>query len=100
VKSNGHRTYTPTPHKSVLFRVGVGITALAPATFLTILIDKLRPNLRPSAVFLIFVGAYVASYFVWGWIFFERAAELQKKIPISSKELQRRTKEFYKNLPR
>jgi hypothetical protein len=62
--------------------------------------DKLRPNLRPSAVFFIFVGAYVASYLVWNWTFFERPAELKKKMPISSKELQRRTKEFYDNLPR
>jgi len=31
---------------------------------------------------------------------FERTAELRKKYPTSSKELRRKTKEFYDSLPR
>ena len=83
-----------------MFRVGIWIISLPSATFLTVVIRGSNPTLRPGALFLIFAGTYLASYFVWDWIFFERSAELSKKIPISGNELRKRTKEFYDNLPR
>jgi hypothetical protein len=36
--------------------------------------------------------------FVWRWVFFERGPELDRKIPVSSKELRRRKKEFFDDL--
>jgi hypothetical protein len=92
-------TAQPPQKRRMLFRVGVGICSLAPAMFVTLLIGRLSSPLKGGALFLIFVGAYLASYSVWNWVFFERPAELNKKMPISSKELRRRTKEFYDNLP-
>jgi len=34
------------------------------------------------------------------WVFFQRRAELNKKIPVSSKELRKRKKEFFDSLER
>ena len=41
-------------------------------------------------------AVFVAFYFVGRWI--ELSSELNKKLPTSSKELRRRTKEFYDSL--
>src|SRR5579863_4466475 len=99
MRDNDHHSTQPQKRR-ILFRAGVGICSLVPAIFLTIVIGGFNPALKPGAFFLIFAGAYCAAYFVWNWIFFERTAELDKKLPITSKELRRRTKEFYDNLPR
>jgi hypothetical protein len=100
MRVENRHTAQPRQKRRMLFRVGVGICSLPPAIFMTLLIGRLNPSLKGSALLLIFAGACVASYFVWNWMFFERPAELNKKIPISSKELRGRTKEFYDNLPR
>jgi hypothetical protein len=100
MRDKGHNGPEPKPRKRLFVRIGITATALPAATLLTVLIRSMNPGLRPGAVFVIFLGACIACYLVWNWIFFERAAELEKRIPISSKELRRRTKEFYDNLPR
>lgn len=42
---------------------------------------------------------FADSFFpVWRWVFFERGPELDRKIPVSSKELRRRKKEFFDDL--
>jgi hypothetical protein len=43
---------------------------------------------------------WILFSFVWRWVFFERSAELDKKIPVSSKELRKRKKEFFDSLER
>jgi hypothetical protein len=80
--------------------VGSSMYAMASAVLATIAILPFYPALRPRSVLLIFVGLCVVFYFVWIWVFYERPAELEKKVPISSKELRRRKKEFYDSLPR
>ena len=82
-----------------LYRVGLWVCALAPATLVTIAIQSMKPSLRLGAVLSIFLVAWFASHLVGHWAMFERPAELRKKLPISSKELRRREKEFYDNLP-
>jgi hypothetical protein len=59
----------------------------------------LQYQLRPGVILSIFLGSWVASYFVGDWMMFERPAELRKKFSTSSKELRRREKESYDNLP-
>jgi hypothetical protein len=83
-----------------LYRAGLWVCALAPATLVTIAIEGFDPRLGPGIVLSVFLVSWVASYFVADWIMFERSDELRKKYPISSKELRRKNKEFYDNLPR
>lgn len=82
-----------------LYRVGLWVCALGSATLVTGAMEGFTPHLRPGVVLSIFLLAWVASYFVGHWIMLERPAELRKKYPVSSKELRRRDKEFYDNLP-
>ena len=53
------------------------------------------PQMHIALVILIFIGLGVGFYFVGIWAVVDRPAELNKKFPISSKELRRRKKEFY-----
>jgi len=86
------------PRPTVVQRIGVALCALPCAVFITIVFN-LGAQLRPI-VAVIFLVSFCACYLVWYWIFFTRSEELKKKLPISSKELQRKTKEFYDGLPR
>ncbi len=83
-----------------LYRIGLWVCGLAPATLVTVAMEGFAPHLRPGTVVSVFLVAWVASYFVGYWIMIERPAELRKKLPTSSKELRRRTKEFYDSLDR
>ena len=47
----------------------------------------------PTAILLSILG--VGLYFVGVWAAVDRPAELDKKIPVNSKELRRRRKQFY-----
>jgi hypothetical protein len=49
---------------------------------------------------LIFVILTAALYVVWTWFFFVHPDEIRKKVPISSKELRRRTRRYFDNLPK
>jgi hypothetical protein len=55
----------------------------------------LWPELEIALIFLIFVGLCVGFYFAGLWVMVDHPAELDRKFPISSKELRRRRKEFY-----
>ena len=55
-----------------------------------------RIGMWPSAIILILLG--VGFYRVGIWVAVDRPAELNRKLPISSKELLRRTKAFYERL--
>jgi hypothetical protein len=91
-KKTGWR-YRIRPFGSLMYAIGsAGLTTAA--------IWPLYPTFRPRAMLLIFVGFCVVFFFVWNWVFYERPAELDKKLPISSRELRRRKKEFYDSLPR
>jgi hypothetical protein len=83
-----------------LYRAGLWVCALVPATLVTIAIEGFNSHLKPVAVLSVFLASWVASYFVGDWITFQRPAELGKRFPTSSKELRRRTKEFYDSLNR
>jgi hypothetical protein len=53
----------------------------------------------PTALMLLlFIVLWVGIYFTGIWTIFYRPAELDKKIPISSKELRKRKKQFYDEL--
>jgi len=47
---------------------------------------------------IVFFLLWFLFSFVWRWVFFERGPELDRKIPVSSKELRRRNKEFFDDL--
>jgi hypothetical protein len=81
-----------------LYRIGIWVCALAPATLVTVAVQSFQFNLSPRATLAIILGSWIASSFAMNWAMFERATELKTKYPISSKELRRRTKEFYDSL--
>jgi hypothetical protein len=61
--------------------------------------EGFNPHAAPGIVLSVFLITWVASCFVGHWIMLERPDELRKKYPISSKELRRKNREFYDNLP-
>lgn len=76
-------------------RLGSWLYSIGSALLVTTLIRGSNPTLRPGTILLIIGGFCVAFYFLWTWVFFERPAELDKKLPINSKELRRKRKEFF-----
>jgi hypothetical protein len=46
-------------------------------------------------IILTSIALTIGFYRTGVWVFVERPDEIKKKVPISSKELSRRTKEFY-----
>jgi len=53
------------------------------------------------AFFLItFVVFAVVFYSVFEWLFMKRPDEIAKRVPTPSKELRRKTKQFFDNLPK
>jgi predicted PurR-regulated permease PerM len=68
-------------------------TMFAPT--ITAILHNLRPELPIALTFLTFVCLWIGFYFTGIWMLVERPAELDRKFPISSKELRRRKKEFY-----
>jgi hypothetical protein len=86
------------PKKPRVQRIAIFFYALSSAGLVTLSVVRLFSSLTIPV--LIFVGSFIASLFVWNWILFVRRTELNKKLPISSKELHSRTKEFYDSLPR
>jgi hypothetical protein len=79
---------------------GLLMYAMASAVLTILAIWPLDIVVRLRSLLLTFTGLCIAYYFVWKWFFYERPAELEKKLPITSKELRRRKREFYDNLPR
>ena len=59
-----------------------------------------HPNVRPLFLLVIFIAMWLLFRVVWGWVFFQRCAELDRKIPVSSKELRKRKKEYFDSLER
>lgn len=53
------------------------------------------PRLPIVLIVIIFVALIIGFYFVGIWVAIDRPAELDKKFPISSKELRRRKKALF-----
>ncbi|HXM21751.1 MAG TPA: hypothetical protein VN948_10855 [Terriglobales bacterium] len=67
------------------------------ATFGSLIAETIRLwlGLHLAATLLVFIGLWIGFYFTGTWTIIDRPAELDRKFPISSKELRRRKKEFY-----
>jgi hypothetical protein len=85
------------PRRSLLQRVGLCLTALPFAVFVTVMFSIGHRSI--PALLAMLVASFCASVLVMKWAFFTRPEELKRKLPISSKELRRKAKEFYDNLP-
>jgi len=79
-------------------RAGVWLSALGSAVMTIVAFGGLYPDFRPRYLVVVFFLLWILFIFVWRWVFFERPAELDRKIPISSKELRRRKKAFFDSL--
>jgi hypothetical protein len=84
-------------NKPLVQRVGIWLYALASAVLALV---AFHPNVRPIFLLVTFVVVWLLFRIVWGWVFFQRRAELDKKIHVSSKELRKRKKEFFDSLDR
>jgi hypothetical protein len=84
--------------RTIVQLVGICLMALPVPVFLTL--SFAARHAAWYLLFIVFVGSLCASALVMEWVFFRRPAELKKKLPIGSKELRRKRKEFYDNLPR
>jgi hypothetical protein len=65
------------------------------ATLITGMVYSLWNGLHIGLVLLIFLALWIGFYFTGIWTAVDRPAELNRKFPISSKELHRRKKAFY-----
>ena len=52
------------------------------------------------ALLVFFAAFWGLLYLLLDWIFITRPKQVKKNVPITSKEWQRRQKQFYDNLPR
>jgi len=66
------------------------ITALFPVAFAW----GVARNLSLTAMLAVYVGSVMVLSFAWR-LYFDRPEEVEKRIPISSREHRRRKKEFY-----
>ena len=54
-----------------------------------------------AVAFIVTFGVFtVVLYFLLEWLFWKRPDEIAKTIPTSSKELRRKTKQFFHSLPK
>ena len=81
-------------------RIGAWLYALAFAVLTIVAFGGLYPHFRARALLVAFFALWILFSFVWRWVFFERGPELDKKIPLSSKELRRRKKAYFDDLQR
>jgi hypothetical protein len=81
-------------------RVGAWLYALFSAALTIAAFGGLYPNFRPRSLLIVFLVLWILFSFVWRWVFFERGPELKNKIPVSSKELRKRKKEYFDDLQR
>jgi hypothetical protein len=65
------------------------------ATITTGLVHDLWHGPHVAPIVLIFVALWIGFYFTGIWVAADRPDELNRKFPITSKELRRRKKEFY-----
>ena len=79
-------------------RVGAWLYALGSAVLTIVAFGGLYPDFRPRFLLIAFLVLWILFSFAWRWVFFERGPELDKKIPVSSKELRRRKKEYFDDL--
>ena len=66
-------------------------------TFGTVIAETIRLwlGLHLPAAFSLFIALWVGFYFLGMWMIVERPDELDRKFPVSSRELRKRKKEFY-----
>jgi hypothetical protein len=88
------------PGKPRVQRVGAWLYALGSAVLTIVAFEGLYPVFRPRSLLIVFFVLWVLFSFVWRWVFFERGPELDKKIPVSSKELRRRKRAYFDDLQR
>ena len=86
------------PKRNRVQRVAVWLYALFAAVLTTLVIFQVKPQIHPFSLAVVFGILFFAFLCAWRWLFFERIAELDRKIPISSKELRKRKKEFFDSL--
>jgi 4-hydroxybenzoate polyprenyltransferase len=79
--------------------IGAWVLGIATALFPVAIAVHFHPDLPLIIILPLYGFSTLVLAFAWR-VYFERPKELDKKIPISSKELRRRKKEFYDSLPR
>ena len=84
--------------QSTLRVAGAALMGLAGATLVTAAVSGFLSDLGWKWVAAMFGVFWVSGSYAFLWAMGERADELAKKIPTSSRELQRRKKEFYDSL--
>ena len=84
--------------QSTLRVAGAALMGLAGATLVTAAVGGFLSDLGWKWVVAMFVVFWASGSYAFLWAMGERTDELAKKIPISSRELQRRKKEFYDSL--
>jgi len=79
-------------------RVGNWVTGIAFAMLLTGMWVAEKPHVHPVLIAVVFILLALVLTEAFRWAAFDRPAELNRKFPISSKELRRRTREFFDSL--
>jgi hypothetical protein len=89
------RMTRPSDKQIFFWRILSGLVAACCAGLATPVLHGLLPRLDAFASVMSFVILWLAFYLVWMWISIERTAELEKKFPITGKEVRERRKAFH-----
>jgi hypothetical protein len=87
-------------------KVGHTVLAVPPAAGAALIVWKLSiwrviSQTTGLVAFLVtFIVFAVVLYSLFAWLFRKRPDEIAKRVPTPSKELRRKTKQFFDNLPR
>jgi hypothetical protein len=81
--------------KKTTGRVWGVVLATMFAPLITAVLHNIWSELPIAPTLLVFICLWVGFYLAGIWMLVERPAELDRKFPISSKELRRRRKAFY-----
>jgi hypothetical protein len=88
------------PPLRAVHKMGIAIIAVPVAWFLAFLPELFVPSIRPGMKFITFGISYAVGCYFWKWLLFDRSSEMQRKLPISSREHRENRKRFYDELPR
>ncbi len=85
-------------HKGVV-RIGCAILGVMFGVVAAVFLKRSGSPVFPGSGFLAFCGVSLAAYFTWVWLLIDYREKIESE-PLDSKELRKRKKDFFANLPK
>jgi hypothetical protein len=85
-------------HKGIV-RIGSAILGAMFGFLPVVILTRSESPVRPGIALLAYCGVSLAVYFASVWLLIDHREKIESE-PLDSKELRRRRKEFFSNLPK